>query len=298
MRHIGMPRMPPEKKRKEKIHIHVSEPFAHRRPQPATNGQASHHNPRLKNLNLMAVLHHPSAKHLGIAQHALLISQRIVAYQKYPHKAIIPEHCYAVSIPMLQVAPIIELQDYIIAEWHIRPDFCVFDDGTFQSLLAMQHLANVQLWHAEDKARDTFATDATLSAIKREIDRVNQTRNDLVEQIDQSLLQFLTDRGLPAPDSPLHSETPGLIIDRLSILALKIFHTLEQIERADTEEAHRQRNRTRLDLLLSQRADLTDCLEILWRQVLSGERRFKLYRQLKMYNDPTLNPVLYKSVKP
>jgi hypothetical protein len=94
--------------------------------------------------------------------------------------------------------------------------------------------------------------------------------------------------------APLHSETPGLIIDRLSILALKIFHTREEATRATATDAHRQRNQARLLMLQEQRADLAGCLDALWAAIQRGERRFKLYRQLKMYNDPDLNPSVYR----
>ena len=97
--------------------------------------------------------------------------------------------------------------------------------------------------------------------------------------------------------APLHSETPGLIIDRLSILALKIFHTREEAHRASATDAHRQRNLDRLALLEEQRADLAACLDALWTAIQHGERRFKLYRQLKMYNDPDLNPAIYRNTE-
>lgn len=95
----------------------------------------------------------------------------------------------------------------------------------------------------------------------------------------------------------MHSETPGLILDRLSILALKIFHTREEMLRADAPEGHISRNRERLRLLEEQRVDLAGCLDELWTQIIRGERHFKLYRQLKMYNDPSLNPAVYKKIQ-
>jgi hypothetical protein len=101
---------------------------------------------------------------------------------------------------------------------------------------------------------------------------------------------------LPNPTAPLHSESPGLIIDRLSILALKIYHTREEAQREGAPEGHAQRNRERLGILEEQRADLTHCLDALWRETLAGTRRFKLYRQLKMYNDPSLNPAIYRKL--
>jgi hypothetical protein len=106
-------------------------------------------------------------------------------------------------------------------------------------------------------------------------------------------LAWLEARGLPKVAAPLHSETPGMMIDRLSILALKIFHTRQEAERADALAGHAERNRQRLVILEEQRSDLARCLDALWRETLDGTRHFKLYRQMKMYNDPTLNPAIY-----
>jgi len=161
-------------------------------------------------------------------------------------------------------------------------------DGLMAIAIA-QHRANFDLWHEEDKARAPGASDAEIARVKHAIDALNQRRNDLMEKIDRWLLERLEQNG----DAPLHSETPGLMIDRLSVLALKIYHTHEETQRASATEAHRQRNRERLALLCEQRRDLAGCLDALWREVLSGERRFKLYRQMKMYNDPELNPAMY-----
>jgi len=161
------------------------------------------------------------------------------------------------------------------------------------ALVVRQHRANFELWHIEDEARAPGATDAELADVKRRVDRANQRRNDLVEEIDRFLLAWLERQGLPNPKSALHSETPGLMIDRLSILSLKIYHTREEAERVGAPPGHAERNRERLAVLAEQRADLADCLEALWRETLAGTRRFKLYRQLKMYNDPSLNPAIY-----
>jgi hypothetical protein len=149
------------------------------------------------------------------------------------------------------------------------------------------------LWHIEEEARRPGATDAELADVKRRVDATNQRRNDLAEALDRSLLQWLEARNLPAVDAPLNSESPGLIIDRLSILSLKIYHTREEAERRDAPAGHAERNRVRLAILEEQRGDLAGCLQGLWQQTLDGTRRFKLYRQLKMYNDPTLNPAVY-----
>ena len=184
---------------------------------------------------------------------------------------------------MLEATRIPPLHDLATAHGHDPAAPAPQPTSTFEQLIRRTSTSGT-----EDNARDPAATDATLAATKRSIDRLNQLRNDLAEQIDQTLLALA-----PAPPSnaPLHSESPGLIIDRLSILALKIFHTAEQVHRSTP--AHRQRNQERLRILNQQRDDLALCLADLWSQVLSGQRRIKLYRQLKMYNDPTLNPVLY-----
>jgi hypothetical protein len=176
--------------------------------------------------------------------------------------------------------------------WHEEnPQTPKSDDLTLQL-----HWANFELWHLEDSARDPLADDHRIADVKRSIDRVNQRRNDLVEQVDMALLHALATLSLPNPECPLHSETPGLILDRLSILALKIFHTHEETMRTDATAEHIERNRQRLQVLTEQHADLTDCLHDLWAAVCNGERRVKLYRQMKMYNDPALNPVLYRSL--
>jgi hypothetical protein len=153
-----------------------------------------------------------------------------------------------------------------------------------------QHRANFDLWHHEDAARDLLASDREITEHKHAIDTLNQRRNDLTEQIDSLLLERI---GPQAESVPLHSETAGMMIDRLSILALKRFHTMEETHRAGAQPGHHQRNRERLQVLDRQRADLAECLDQLSSDVLAGRRRFKLYRQLKMYNDPELNPILY-----
>jgi hypothetical protein len=169
------------------------------------------------------------------------------------------------------------------------------EPADFFAYVSLQHHANFDLWHEEDKARDPSATDAEIVRVKHAIDRLNQQRNDLVEKIDEWLLNAIPAQN---PLAPLNSETPGLMIDRLSILALKIYHTREEAHRPTASEAHHQRNVARLALLEEQRTDLANCLDALWAAVQSGERRFKLYRQLKMYNDPELNPAVYRRAVP
>lgn len=187
------------------------------------------------------------------------------------------------------------LQDRLTALWHREAiETWLPPREELASLVARQHLANFELWHTEDEARTPDATDADLARVKRRIDETNQRRNDLSEQIDRLLLKQLASEGLPNAAAELHSESPGLMIDRLSILALKLFHTREEIDRKDAPEGHRERNSERLGILTEQRNDLAACLSAVWREVKDGRRRFKLYRQLKMYNDPSLNPAVYR----
>lgn len=197
---------------------------------------------------------------------------------------------------MLSADAIVTLHDQLTKGWHPESGEVADVPDPWLARVARQHRANFDLWHIEDEARTPGATDAQLADVKRRIDSTNQSRNDLAEDLDRTLLDWLAPQRLPAEQAPLHSETPGLIIDRLSILALKIYHTREEAERCDASTEHCERNRARLAILTEQRADLARCLDLLWRETLTGTRRFKLYRQLKMYNDPTLNPAIYRNV--
>lgn len=189
---------------------------------------------------------------------------------------------------MLDAFAIAEMQDERTLAWHDASEELKAEG--LMGLAVAQHRANFDLWHEEDKARDPDATDAEIAGVKHAIDKLNQQRNDLVEKIDGSLLALAGEQNANAP---LHSETPGMMIDRLSILALKIYHTREEARRETATEAHRAKNTARLAVLEEQRGDLAECLDALWKQVAAGTRRFKLYRQMKMYNDPELNPVVY-----
>ena len=204
---------------------------------------------------------------------------------------ILSAHPRTINQPtkMLNAPNIPALHDHATAHWH-NPTSPIEATTPLDKLILDHHRANFDLWHTEDQARAPHVTGEAMIAIKHNIDRLNQQRNDLVERIDIALLEAVPNQPLTAP---LHSETPGLMIDRLSILALKIFHTEEETRRPDAAPEHHQRNRDRLELLTAQRNDLAAALTALWAEVLAGTRRFKLYRQLKMYNDPTLNPVLY-----
>jgi hypothetical protein len=201
---------------------------------------------------------------------------------------------------MLSANVIVELHDQLTTRWHetrrnesqaveAGPDA----PGDWLQAVASQHRANFDLWHIEDEARTPHATAATIAGVKRRIDRTNQLRNDLAEVLDRALLAWLEPQGLPDSNTSLNSESPGLIIDRLSILALKIYHTREEVDRENAPARHAELNRDRLNILGEQRRDLAHCLDALWRDTLDRKRRFKLYRQMKMYNHPELNPAIY-----
>jgi len=175
------------------------------------------------------------------------------------------------------------------------------ETGAFASdvarFIAANHRNNRLLWDEEDQARRTDVDDAAIAANKRAIDRYNQQRNDAIERIDEALLARVA--GTPvAPDAWHNSETAGAMIDRLSILALKIHHMRAQTLRADATQEHVARCAEKLLRLERQRDDLAHCLDALLTQAAEGRAFWRIYRQFKMYNDPTLNPYLYRSAAP
>jgi hypothetical protein len=174
---------------------------------------------------------------------------------------------------MLDALLITRMHDEMTAALH-EVDDEVAIEATADGLMALataQHRANFDLWHEEDKARVPKVPDGEIVRVKRAIDSLNQRRNDLVEKMDLWLIDRL-DQDIAAP---LHS------------------HTREESSRVNATEQHRRKNAERLVLLEEQRQDLAGCLDALWTEVLEGRRRFKLYRQMKMYNDPELNPAVY-----
>lgn len=162
------------------------------------------------------------------------------------------------------------------------------------ALVQEQHRRNFDLWHEEDKARAPDATDAQIAAVKRKIDKLNQLRNDLIEKLDEHICAGLAAQGVRLrPGAGWNSETPGGVIDRLSILSLKVHHMGEQCQRRDAAAEHTAKCRARLAVLRRQRHDLVLALGELLADLLAGRKQMKLYRQFKMYNDPNLNPAIY-----
>ncbi len=202
---------------------------------------------------------------------------------------------------------LVDWHDAGVRVWHDDPDAAElllgpekgFPGGSHVEVgaaIGREHLVNIRLWHEEDEARRPDVGDEVIAGVKRRIDALNQERNDLIEKIDEALLRAIeAEADGMDPDAPLHSETPGAIIDRLSILALKIYHMREEAGREDATEEHRGTSASRLAVLQEQRDDLAECLRRLMEQVVAGERRFRLYRQFKMYNDPETNPAVRKA---
>ena len=186
---------------------------------------------------------------------------------------------------MLDVQQINQLHRETTSRWHGLPV-----DNPCQGFLhavCEQHACNFHLWHAEDETRRRDADDAIIARTKRRIDQLNQQRHDWIERLDCMLLQDLEARGVvPLRDAPLNTETPGSAIDRLSVLALRIYH----LERAGLDELvdseARSEAAARLSICHEQQADFTEALDTFWQEVTAGRRRFKRYRQLKLYNEP------------
>ena len=197
---------------------------------------------------------------------------------------------------MIDVRAILDLHETAVAQWHKREIDNPYEG--FLNVVCLQHEQNFRLWHQEDVARSPEVTDAVMAQVKRAIDKLNQRRNDLIEQIDDCLLAKLSGAGVLArADARLNTETPGSAIDRLSILALRLYHMEEQAARNDADAAHIAKVKARLVVLRDQRRDLAASLGELLADVFAGRKRLKVYRQFKMYNDPTLNPYIYAAKK-
>ena len=190
-----------------------------------------------------------------------------------------------------------EIFDKTVKQYHITDDVDAvfnnpFDQGSIENSLARKNWIDAVQWHLEDIIRDEQIDPVEALALKRRIDRSNQDRTDLVEEIDTYFRQLYACVDVQT-SATLNTESPAWAIDRLSILALKIWHMREQTERTDVDAAHLAKCQAKLDVLLEQRADLSTAIDQLLDDIAAGRKFMKVYRQMKMYNDPETNPVLY-----
>ena len=187
--------------------------------------------------------------------------------------------------------------DASVADYHDHdnidyPCHNPFEPGTLEHILYEKNWVDAVQWHLEDIIRDPNIDPVEALKLKRRIDRSNQVRTDMVEEIDTWFLQKFQNV-VPDPDATFNTESPAWALDRLSILALKIWHMREQTERTDADAAHLAKCQAKLAVLLEQRSDLTKAIDDLLDDIADGKKYMKVYRQMKMYNDPATNPVLY-----
>ncbi len=197
---------------------------------------------------------------------------------------------------MIDVDEIMKLHAMTVADWHGQPISNEY--AGFLGLVCQQHIFNFELWHQEDIARSPDVGDAEIAQVKRRIDKFNQQRNDAIEKLDDAITEMLQKHPVALkPGAKQNTETAGSVIDRLSIMALRLYHYEEQIERSDVDAAHRAKVTARIDLCREQQRDLAQGLRELLEDIFTGAKRHKTYRQMKMYNDATLNPYLYQQKK-
>lgn len=184
-----------------------------------------------------------------------------------------------------------------IRDYHIKDDIETpirnpYGYDTIENRLYLKCWIDTVQWHFEDIIRDPHIDPIEALQLKRRIDRSNQDRTDLVEQIDSYFRQQYSNVKV-LPDARINTESPAWAVDRLSILALKIYHMREQAERQDAPAEHRESCKAKLDVLLEQQVDLSTAIDQLLDDISAGRKYMKVYRQMKMYNDPSTNPVLY-----
>lgn len=200
---------------------------------------------------------------------------------------------------MLSAEECYEIFQKSIDDYHLKDDVDTaiknpFREGSFEFLLYQKNWIDTVQWHLEDIIRKPDINPEEGLGIKRRIDKSNQERTDTVEKIDDYFLDAF--KGVTyGAEARINSETPAWLLDRMSILLLKIYHMKEQTERKDVSAQHIGKCRDKLMILLEQRDDMRLAFDELMEDIGSGTRRFKVYRQMKMYNDSTLNPALYKS---
>lgn len=184
------------------------------------------------------------------------------------------------------------IDDYHVTDNVDTPINNPYERESIDNRLYLKCWIDTVQWHLEDIIRDPHIDPIEALSIKRRIDRSNQDRTDLVEQIDSYFRQKYSDV-TPLPDARLNTESPAWAVDRLSILALKIYHMREQTQRNDATEEHKARCQAKLNVLLEQQKDLSLAIDQLLEDIQEGRKYMKVYRQMKMYNDPSTNPVLY-----
>jgi len=189
------------------------------------------------------------------------------------------------------------LFDKTIELYHITNDVDAqvinpYPEGSIERDLFIKNWIDTVQWHLEDIIRDPAIDPQEALSLKRRIDKSNQDRTDLVEKIDSHFLSEYANV-TPLSNATINTESPAWAIDRLSILALKIYHMKEQVERQDASPNHKIMCQAKLDVLLEQRRDLTIAIDQLLDDIAHGRKYMKVYRQMKMYNDPSTNPILY-----
>ena len=192
-----------------------------------------------------------------------------------------------------------EIFNQAIRDYHIKDDVNTpinnpYDRDSIENRLYLKCWIDTVQWHFEDIIRDPHIDPVEALNLKRRIDRSNQDRTDLVEQIDSYFRQQFSDVQ-PNADATINTESPAWAIDRLSILALKIYHMREQVERTDVAEEHIRKCQEKLNVLAEQQIDLGTAIDQLLKDIQEGRKYMKVYRQMKMYNDPSTNPVLYSN---
>ena len=185
------------------------------------------------------------------------------------------------------------IRDYHLKDHVDTPINNPYERGSIDFNLYLKCWIDTVQWHLEDIIRDPHINPAEALGLKRRIDRSNQDRTDLVEEIDTYFRKKYADVKVK-DDARLNTESPAWAIDRLSILALKIWHMKEQTERKDADAEHIERCKAKLDVLLEQQVDLSTAIDQLLEDIEAGSKYMKVYRQMKMYNDPATNPILYK----
>jgi hypothetical protein len=185
------------------------------------------------------------------------------------------------------------ISDYHLIDNIDTPIHNPYERDTVEYNLYLKCWIDTVQWHLEDIIRAPHINPEEALGLKRRIDRSNQDRTDLVEEIDTYFRKLYADVK-PAPNARLNTESPAWAVDRLSILALKIYHMQEQVERKDAEPEHIARCQAKLDILLEQQVDLSTAIDQLLEDIEQGRKYMKVYRQMKMYNDPSTNPILYQ----